>query len=284
MTPRRINLCHAVANQHGRIFDELLQCLASGLRQLDFAVSLRRNHLEPGEVNLLLGQSICLDQDQLTRPGLRYMVYQLEQLSREAGFLSAYPGYLDLLGRAAWIFDYSPRNLEFLTQTGLHKASLLPLAYDPCLQKFAPALNKDIDVAFFGALSPRREKILHGLEAAGVKLAVLCGIYGAERDALLGRAKIVLNIHQFAHAELEELRLSYLVSNACCVVSETAERDPYGGGVTFERYDNLIPACLELLEPVNAPRRIALARQAKEHFSQSSFLEGLRRALGEAGL
>ena len=44
--------------------------------------------------------------------------------------------------------------------------------------------------------------------------------YGGKRDALIARAKVVLNIHYYAAQVFEIVRVSYLLANSKAVVTE----------------------------------------------------------------
>ena len=55
-----------------------------------------------------------------------------------------------------------------------------------------------MDVLFFGLMNPRRAALLAAVTASGLAVHVLTGdtmTFGAPLDAILARAKIVLNLH-----------------------------------------------------------------------------------------
>jgi hypothetical protein len=87
--------------------------------------------------------------------------------------------------------------------------------------------------------------------------------YGEERDALIARAKIVLNLHYFDAQVFEIVRVSYLLANRKCVVSETgrdtALEGPLREGIAFAPYDSLAQTCVRLLQDEAARRRLAEA-------------------------
>jgi hypothetical protein len=45
------------------------------------------------------------------------------------------------------------------------------------------------------------------------QVKILFGVYGQERDREMARAKVVLNLHQFALPQLEQIRISFLLNN-----------------------------------------------------------------------
>jgi hypothetical protein len=121
--------------------------------------------------------------------------------------------------------------------------------------------------------------VLEGLQARGIRLAVLFGAYGRTRDLAIGRSKIILNLHQFDTAQLEQVRLSYLLNNRCFVVSEKAEGNPYGEGVVFRDYDGLIETCEHYLRPDMEAERARIAEAGYASLKAISTLTCLRAAL-----
>jgi hypothetical protein len=143
-------------------------------------------------------------------------------------------------------------------------------------------VEKDIDVLFYGSLNERRGAILDELRRLGVKVVSLFDVYGAERDEAIGRAKIVLNVHFYEAAIFESVRVSFLLANGACVLSEGDERDPdlepFLGGLAVEPYQGLVRRCLSLLG--NETERDRLARAGVEAIKsrrQSSLLKALFR-------
>jgi len=85
--------------------------------------------------------------------------------------------------------------------------------------------------------------------------------YGTERDQWIARAKLILNLHFYDAHIFEMVRVSYLLANRKCVVSETgldAQMEaPVRDGVAFVDYDKLVPTCQFLLSDGEARRRYA---------------------------
>ncbi|CAM9784688.1 unnamed protein product, partial [Phaeothamnion confervicola] len=119
---------------------------------------------------------------------------------------------------------------------------------------------KDIDICFFGGPHERRFKMKRIFEQMGKSLGfnvcfLVVGesefIYEAQRDALVDRAKLVLNIHFWSSASLETHRLSYLMSRGACVLSEPSCDSVldamYAESVQFARYDALPQVALKIL-------------------------------------
>lgn len=97
----------------------------------------------------------------------------------------------------------------------------VPFRYSECLDYYRVDDLQDIDVLFYGTLSERRVNTLGRIRKMGMTVKVLHETYGLERDSVVCRAKIVLNLHRETPARLEVGRLVPLLSNGVFVVSET---------------------------------------------------------------
>jgi hypothetical protein len=164
-------------------------------------------------------------------------------------------------------WDYSERNLEKLKGDGVcSNAKLLRLGYHPRLERIPKAKVQDIDVLFYGSTAGRRLKIIEDLKASGCNVLAVFNAYGKERDALISRAKIVLNLHHYNSHIFEIVRAFYLMTNSKAVVSEVGSGtsiDPaYVEGILPGPYDSLVDNCLHLLE--DSKRREALEKAAHE--------------------
>lgn len=178
-------------------------------------------------------------------------IYNLEPLF--PGCRSLGIGYLDVL-RKHKVWDYQARNIGFLSAHGIDAAHV-PYRYTPQLERVQHR-EKDIDVLFFGSLSPRRAEVLGRID--GVVTAQGC--YGRELDELVARARIVVNIHYTDQPHpLEVVRLNYLMANGCCVVSERgwdeSENALYEPGIVFA--DDIPGACAYWLKRDRAPIKAA---------------------------
>jgi hypothetical protein len=100
-------------------------------------------------------------------------------------------------------------------------------------------------------MNDRRRDILVALHEAGLKVVHLFNVYGAERDAAIARAKIVINIHHYESGVFEIVRISYLLANRVCVLTEgdieDPDLEPFMGGLAVELYEDLVERCKELV-------------------------------------
>jgi glycosyltransferase involved in cell wall biosynthesis len=272
-----VNLVLVKINQHSAIFSELLDALEASFQELGVKTSRSENQLKQGAVNLLLGACV-FDAERLlqTTRGHSFIVYQVEPLSATQGFLAAHPDYLELLRCANTVWDYSENNLDFLCRAGVKNPTCLPPAYHPSLECHLPPVEKDIDVFFAGAPSQRRITLLEQLKSHGLKVESPFGLYGEARNRLMQRSKILLNIHQHDGLnQLEEVRLSFLLANRCFVVSEDSDSNPYGGGVIFSPYEQLVDTCLHYAS-VSADARAETAEMGYQAITKRRMVDFLR--------
>ena len=158
-------------------------------------------------------------------PDKKIIVYQLEQMYTGCRFATKHAH--EWLTGADEVWDYDLDNIEWLAKQGI-KASFHPLKYASTLRD-VPELEKDVDVLFYGAMTPRRTEILTKLSNQAVgkwTTAMVLGISGENLAKWIGRSKIILNIHAFdGNRRQEQVRMFYPVINGACVVSEESDRN-----------------------------------------------------------
>lgn len=215
-------------------------------------------------------------------PPAHWIIYNLEQMTANSSWITNW--YIDLL-RLHPVWDYSPSNIFELGKLGIH-ALLLPIGYSPCLTRI-PNLedenwlnDKPLDVLMYGSMNERRQKIFDELkEVCNAHWAF--GVYGAKRDELIARAKLVVNIHFYESKVFEIVRCSYLLSNKKCIVSERGLdlelEDKFKDGIVFCDYQDIAKTCRELID--NPEERNEIAQKGFEIFSQMSQAEYLRAVL-----
>ncbi len=185
-------------------------------------------------------------------------------------FCPSNPTYANLLKRHP-VWDYSSKNMEAAkTMLGRDATqSVWASLHDGSHRKQG---KPEIDVLFYGSLNPRRQAILEGLRAAGLKVVHLCGSYGEDRDAAIANAKVVLNMHYYEDSIHEVVRTSYLLANRKAVVSEagpsTEIEDEIREAMVAVPYGRLIEACAALVK--DEARRHQLEKSAFEIFARRS--------------
>lgn len=186
------------------------------------------------------------------------VIINLEQVSEESDWINS--RYLSILKQLP-VLDYSPRNCMNLASKGVPHARVMEIGYSSRLTQIRHAEVKDIDVLFYGSMNERRLEILRALQQSGLRVAHLFNVYGAERDAVIARAKVVINIHHYASGVFEIVRVSYLLANRVCVLTEGNMEDPdlqpFVAGLAIEPYDKMIERCHKLIADADERDTIA---------------------------
>jgi hypothetical protein len=143
-----------------------------------------------------------------------YIVVQTEPLERT---FNRYPEYKVMCENATKVLDYS-KNFE------IRYSNNYRVEYEE---------SKEIDVLFYGVLSPRRKELLDKIDVPNkVILHTSPPVVGADLWKLINNSKIVLliNTHDSSQ-EFDWIRLTPLLSNKVFVIMEKNDD---------EKYDNLI--------------------------------------------
>lgn len=260
---------------HSRCFEEVALGLQAAFAALGFDAPIVTEPVAADHI-LTLGANL-LPRIQTPLPE-NLILYNLEQITPGSPWLK--PEYLALLACYP-VWDYSPLNIRNLAALGVHNARLCGIGYAPELTRITPAQEEDIDVLFIGSMNERRRQVLESLAAKGFKVIGLFNQYGTERDAQIARAKIVLNLHYYEAQVFEIVRVSYLLANRTCVVSETGNdtelEAPFAKGVAFSPYEQLADRCVQLLQ--NDSERDAYKREGFTCFSQMPQKDRLKQVL-----
>ncbi len=262
---------------HSRAFDDCATALSEAFADLGGSAPLVRDpHDWQGRAPIVIGPHLLPPQADLP-PGS--ILVNFEQVSTGEGWIGE--AYLSLLRRFP-VLDYSQRNQAALIGKGISHAGLIGIGHSPSLLRIAPAPVKDIDVLFYGSINPRRKRIIDGLQARGLEVVSLFDVYGAERDASIARAKVVLNLHFYDSAIFEVVRVSYLLANGICVLSEGDEGDPdvapFRGGLAICSYADLVERCAALV--TDEATRTTVANVGQERMMARRQADLLREAMG----
>ena len=279
MSKFQITLVRPQGYLHTEAFRELAETLQAALQSLGHTAGIHENFLDRSSTNLVLGAHLLSpEQMQNIPPGS--IVYNLEQL----GGAQLNPAYYDL-ARRRQIWDYDLHNIEHWKQFPCAYAPVhVPIGYVRELSRIKTAAQQDIDVLFYGSLNPRRNQILNALKDAGLKVHSVFGVYGKDRDDLIARARIVLNIHFYESKVFEIVRVSYLLANSKAVVTEGSEdaemEKDLSDAVLSLPYDRLVEGCCSLLQ--NEPERQALEVRGFQWFSKRKESDILKNALQQS--
>ncbi|MDE2437529.1 MAG: methyltransferase domain-containing protein, partial [Sphingomonadales bacterium] len=266
---------------HSEAFRETAETLYFGLRRCGVDVTWSDTPFTADRVPIVFGANLASDVSELPAHAV---IFNLEQVENGSAWMRE--PYFTLL-KTHEVWDYSKRNIEMLRAMGISNVRHLALGHVPEIERI-PSAPRDIDVLFYGSMNPRRQRIIDELRAAGLAVTAVFGIYGAERDALIARSRIVLNVHFYDSKIFEIVRVSYLLANGACVVSEAgndAMEQDYADVVAFAPYDGLVARCRELLADPQA--RAALADRGRElmrSLPQEAFLALLLNSRGQPAM
>jgi hypothetical protein len=251
MSPReRFNVTIVAPEGYGfsETFREIGETLCFGLAALGYEATLAVNEFKHDATNLVLGAHL-LDERTAAELPASTLLYNFEQVYGGSPWIK--PLYIDLVRRFP-LWDYSERNIDkwrrFCPTAGL---THVPLGYVPELTRISAAEDQDIDVLFYGVLNDRRRRILDQLIRDGLNVHAVAGLFGAERDALIARAKVVLNVHFYDTKIFEVPRVSYLLANRKAVVAEVDDDTEIDAGIRAGiagvPYADLARRCIELV-------------------------------------
>lgn len=111
------------------------------------------------------------------------------------------------------VWDFSARNVS------RYQARHVPIGYHKSMERFSPAVSKDIDVVFCGAMNARRCKIVDKLKERKINVVVV-NLFGSERDIILARSKLAINMLYYEDGVFPALRVAHCVANKIPVISE----------------------------------------------------------------
>ena len=259
---------------HHHAFDEIALALSEAFGECGGSAPIVRHPSEwGGRVPIVLGAHLLGPNSALILPP-GSVIYNLEQVSRDSGWIA--PLYLDLMRRFS-VLDYSHRNIVALKSAGINHAKILIPGFSAGLSQISQSPVQDIDVLFYGSLNERRAAVLNDLRTLGLVVVHLFNVYGAERNSVISRAKLVLNLHFYEAAIFESPRVVYLLANGACVVTEGELTDPdiapYRGGLAVCAYQEIVPLCMALL--ADQPLRRALAEQGLSLAQRHRQVDGL---------
>ena len=185
---------------------------------------------------------------------------------------------LNLARKNIIFWDYSQYNLDYLSKTINIKGKLFQIGYQKELNRINHNIDKNIDVLFYGSINARREHIINKLKDRKINVKTLFGVYGKERDDLIAKSKLILNMHMYDSKIFEIVRVFYLLSNSIPVLTEVGSDTKFNNDfldlICKSTYENIEKNIIYLLE--NDKKRIELGENglnAIKKFPQIKFTE-----------
>jgi hypothetical protein len=244
------------------VLTDLCRTIAYGLRELGLDCDLTVNSIDSGSMNIIVGTHLLNGGDvaNVIGSGAQYIPLQSEVLTRDpktGAVISSYQGAQfeevarPLMDHAVAVWD-GLTELRVLHQlsVGDEKVKRFKIGYCEGLEhdvEHRPYDRKDLDVMFFGSLTPHRQKIFARFN--GVRTAVFGFGPSAFRNDMIARAKINLSLHSSPELDyFPQPRTGYLLNNRAFVLAETSIDHPGMRDLVDEApADMMGKRCAELL-------------------------------------
>jgi hypothetical protein len=262
-----VQLCDGGSDRYSGDLNEVVETISWGLVSQGHAVGYSINKWcpDPGVVNIFFG-TFLLNTEVMTLIPPNSILYNTEPLAVFDEYRDRLGPTLEQQARNFVIWDYSEHNLGFWRSLSpICKVKYVPIGYAPNINKINARSNEDIDVLLYASPCPRRLAAFDHICKSGIKCLFAHGFYGPDRDQLIARSKIVLNIRSEHNRVFEIVRVSYLLSNRKAVVADFVDDQDRS---TIE--PDLVPAirlvpaaevakaCLELLSDTAARERLKI--------------------------
>ncbi len=285
----RFNLVHVVAGKrisHGLYgYAEVIESVRWGLEALGHEIAVTTNAVAKESVNMLFGFQL-VNEIQMTAMPANTIIYNLEQLANlEPGKMVPQYG---MAAKRFQLWDYSAENFPFWEHYKLGRPLIhVPIGYAPTLTRIPPRRELPIDVLFYGIPTGQRLQTYYEICAKGMHAVFACGIYGQDRDDLIARSKIVLNLNMYNVSRVFEIvRVSYLLANGKAVVSDkypqTLMEPDILDAVAFAPLEQVAEECLRLVDDEKA--RHELEERGRRIFEKRDIRSILSNALQASGL
>ena len=253
---------------HYKAFSELVELIYFSMIELGLKVQIRENYIEPSAQNIMIGIHL-LDLGMRGQLPKNTIILNTEQIhsdkSEAVNRILEWAKYFK-------VWDYSLKNIEKFKLCGIESIGYLKIGFQKELVRIKKTNQLDVDVLFYGALNNRRGLVLERLKSTGLRVQILFGTYGEERDHWISRSKVVLNHHYYESQIFEVVRVFYLLTNSKAVVGEvggnTTIESQYLNSIIPSKYDNLGVTCMNIAK--NDKMREELEMRAYDIFSKNA--------------
>ena len=244
--------------------------LQGAIEECGYPCSVRRNDVERGAINVLVGVHLIDDPRWafgLLASEVPYVVLQTEIIT-EGGFNLERAGrfesvFLPLVRGAAAVWESSQPNLEALEALGL-APGFLRFGYVEAIRERLRPAERDLDFFFCGSATPHRRSVLQKLASLGYRVEVRFDDAAFFRNDLMARSEVLVTLRQSDElTHVPAARILHAVNNGCLVAGEH--------GVSGESVEDLYVweeggDTIELLRETRA--RTDRRTLADEHFSR----------------
>lgn len=279
----KFNLCRIVPDNgfyiHSNVFHEIEAAVYFTLQKMGHDVTNSINDFAEDRRNIVFGMHHCpvdIVRHDIPKDTI---VYSLEQMRDTPECIRWCRKY-----RGLEVWDYSKRNVDVLQKAGVENIKHVQIGYVPEITYFErnKPEERDIDILAYMSPSPRRLQIMNQFaEDKNINFVAVQSTYGDDRDNLIKRAKMVINLHNHENEIFEIIRVSHLIQNKVPVLTErnsTTEFPEYmEGTVNTATYEKFVEKAYELLK--NPEQLDKQAEQGFEIFKKSPMEKFLKEVL-----
>ena len=262
---------------HYLALQELAELIHFSVLELGLKSQITFNYCDnnPSTKNIVLGAHLLNDNliEDIPENTIIFNTEQIESITENWK-----KKILNLAKKNIIFWDYSQYNLDYLSKTINIKGKLFQIGYQKELNRINHNIDKNIDVLFYGSINARREHIINKLKDRKINVKTLFGVYGKERDDLIAKSKLILNMHMYDSKIFEIVRVFYLLSNSIPVLTEVGSDTKFNNDfldlICKSTYENIEKNIIYLLE--NDKKRIELGENglnAIKKFPQIKFTE-----------
>lgn len=249
-----------------------------------YQAALIKNRLLPGGLNIVFGAHLHPQANLAFPPNT--VIFNTEQIPEKSVWInSQYKSCLD----RHFVWDYSEINLAAI---GHERKRRVDFFHVEKLRRIARTHAPECDLIFYGSMNDRRNAIINKLRSKGLTVVTVFGLYGAERDALLAKARAVLNLHFYDSQIFQQIRAFYALSNDIPVISENFPKnsapDLYWDVIFtpgHERFEEFVPQLMAQKErfDTESRKRIERFQEARSNMEFESILaDTIDAVLGSA--
>jgi hypothetical protein len=264
---------------HAQVFHEIEAAVFFSLQKLGYDVTNSTNDFASDRRNIVFGMHHCpVDVVRHDVPK-DTIVYSLEQMRDQPECMRWCRKY-----RGLEVWDYSMSNVDVLRKAGVENIKHCKIGYVPEISYFErnKPEDRDIDILAYMSPSPRREHIMKQFaDNKNINFVAVQSTYGDDRDELIKRAKLVINLHNYDNQIFEMVRVTHLIQNKIPVLCErnpdTDFPDYMEGTVFTSTYNRFVDTAYKLLKK---PEELdSQAQRGLEIFKQSPMENFLREVL-----
>ncbi|MCE4556100.1 glycosyltransferase [Roseateles cellulosilyticus] len=265
---------------------EVMESLRWAFEACGIPCSVRINELDLTRRNIVFGWIVAAQINQLADLPDGSILYNFEQF---AGHAAPDPLTAQWLRRFQ-VWDYSPFNMDYWRAAQLPREPFCaPVSYAPTLTRIPRTESPDIDTLFIGAAGMVRYEKLLAIASSEWRpsMAVLLNVWGEQRDALIGRARLMLNVSSESEALriFEVTRVSYYLANRIPVLCERVAgvhvEPDLQDAVAWAHKDDLAATCERLLADPSALQ--TLGQRGFDVFSRRDARQVVRDWLAREG-